>query len=287
MKIKRHVHGAPQRLHRLDHLPALLRAHAGGRLVEQQHLGIQRQREADIEQLLVAMAEIAADDPGDARQLQHLHDLAGARHGRPERKRLQLDGLAALMRLHRRRQRLLDRSVGNRLATWKARPMPRRTISRRSRPAMSSPASRMRPASGAKRPVIRLNKVVLPAPLGPMMALKRAVGELERDVAGGRDAAERLGQALRASAWRPALHHGACHACFFPPRIGRVARPLGHRLTPALEALGDHIERAFAQAQHEDEDHDAQHELGMAGLGDGDIGQQAQDHGADQRAQEH
>ena len=72
-----------------------------------------------------------------------------------------------------------------------------------------------------------------------------------------------------------------------PAAIGRVARPLGRRLAPAFEALGDHIERAFAQAQHEDEDHDAQHELGVAGLGDGDVGQQAQDHGADQRAQEH
>ena len=31
------------------------------------------------------------------------------------------------------------------------------------------PWCRMRPLSGAKKPVIRLNSVVLPAPLGPMM----------------------------------------------------------------------------------------------------------------------
>ena len=35
---------------------------------------------------------------------------------------------------------------------------------------MSWPSNRMRPDVGAKKPVIRLKNVVLPAPLGPMMA---------------------------------------------------------------------------------------------------------------------
>ena len=44
------------------------------------------------------------------------------------------------------------------LAIWNARPIPRRTISAPASPAMSSPPSRMRPASGANAPVMRLKK---------------------------------------------------------------------------------------------------------------------------------
>jgi hypothetical protein len=48
--------------------------------------------------------------------------------------------------------------------------MPRRTISVSLRPAIFSPSNRICPESGLSLPEIKLNKVVLPAPFGPMIA---------------------------------------------------------------------------------------------------------------------
>ncbi len=48
--------------------------------------------------------------------------------------------------------------------------MPDQTRRAGNRSVMSWPSKTMRPAVGEKNPVIRLKKVVLPAPLGPMMA---------------------------------------------------------------------------------------------------------------------
>ena len=56
------------------------------------------------------------------------------------------------------------------LVTWKLRASPRRLIANGRAPAISSPWSRIEPRVGAKRPLIRLNSVDLPAPLGPMIA---------------------------------------------------------------------------------------------------------------------
>src|SRR3954463_533958 len=57
------------------------------------------------------------------------------------------------------------------LAIWNARPIPRRTIAGAARPAMFSPSNRMRPPSGRIAPEMRLKKLVLPAPLGPITAV--------------------------------------------------------------------------------------------------------------------
>ena len=51
----------PEFAHLLDHAPALLRPHARRRLVEQQDLRLQHQRERDVEQLLVAMRQVRQD----------------------------------------------------------------------------------------------------------------------------------------------------------------------------------------------------------------------------------
>src|ERR1700734_4261781 len=48
--------------------------------------------------------------------------------------------------------------------------MPSQTRRAGNSPLMSWPSKRMRPDVGLKNPVIRLKKVVLPAPFGPMMA---------------------------------------------------------------------------------------------------------------------
>src|SRR5919108_1382996 len=53
---------------------------------------------------------------------------------------------------------------------WNERPMPSRQTSCGATPVMSRPSRITAPASGSRCPVIRLKNVVLPAPLGPMMA---------------------------------------------------------------------------------------------------------------------
>ncbi len=61
-----------------DHLPAFLRPHARRRLVEQQHARLERQRQPDIEQLLVAMGETGR---------QHRRLVGQAEHGPSPRRR--------------------------------------------------------------------------------------------------------------------------------------------------------------------------------------------------------
>src|ERR1051325_1118072 len=56
------------------------------------------------------------------------------------------------------------------LVRWNERPMPSRHTSCGARPVTSRPSSVTAPASGVRWPVMRLNSVVLPAPLGPMIA---------------------------------------------------------------------------------------------------------------------
>src|ERR1035441_8006518 len=52
---------------------------------------------------------------------------------------------------------------------WNDRPRPARQRCSGGNPVMSRPSSRMRPRSGRRMPVTRLNRVDLPAPFGPMM----------------------------------------------------------------------------------------------------------------------
>src|SRR5580704_4281805 len=56
------------------------------------------------------------------------------------------------------------------LVRWNDRPMPIPQIRYGAAPVMSRPSSRTVPLSGCKCPVIRLNRVDLPAPLGPITA---------------------------------------------------------------------------------------------------------------------
>src|SRR5213594_3074412 len=57
------------------------------------------------------------------------------------------------------------------LVRWNERPTPMRQRSCGGTPVTSRPLSTTRPVSQRRWPVIRLNSVVLPAPLGPMIAL--------------------------------------------------------------------------------------------------------------------
>ena len=73
---------------------------------------------------------------------------------------------------------------------WKVRPMPASQSSCGLRPDISRPSSRTRPVSGRKKPFSRLNSVVLPAPLGPMMPRISSLPQLEADILHGLQSAE-------------------------------------------------------------------------------------------------
>src|SRR5881396_3852882 len=62
------------------------------------------------------------------------------------------------------------------LVRWNERPTPMRQRSCGGTPVTSRPLSTTRPVSQRRWPVIRLNSVVFPAPLGPMIALTLCFG---------------------------------------------------------------------------------------------------------------
>ena len=134
-------------------------------------------------------------------------------------------------------------SDGKMLAIWKARPTPRRTISGADSPAMSSPPSRIRPASGRSAPVMRLKKVVLPAPFGPITAVSEPVVEAQADAVHGAHAAERLAQVLDRQ-----------HVSAIAAGGARGSRASRGALGPPLD---DEAEQALAQAEREHQDDDA------------------------------
>ena len=73
--------------------------------------------------------------------------------------------------------------------------MPRCARRRRGVRVMSRPNSLIEPLSGASSPVIRLNSVVLPAPLGPMISRRSPGLDRKVDIARDAQAAERFAQA--------------------------------------------------------------------------------------------
>ena len=66
----------------------------------------------------------------------------------------------------------------NRLMIWNDREIPLRAIVSGDSPVMSSPSKMTRPRSGLNLPVSTLKQVVLPAPFGPMMPLRRPDSKL-------------------------------------------------------------------------------------------------------------
>ena len=62
-------------------------------------------------------------------------------------------------------------SCGKMFVTWKVRAIPARTRPLAGSRVTSAPSRKTRPASGTSFPLTRLMSVVLPAPLGPMIAV--------------------------------------------------------------------------------------------------------------------
>jgi hypothetical protein len=106
-------------------------------------------------------------------QLDHLQQLLGALVGvvQAERKRQKAVAVAQAPQ-HAAAQVLEHAELGKDVGDLEAARQARRLISKGFLPSMRWPCSSTSPLLGAKRPLIRLNSVLLPAPLGPMMATR-------------------------------------------------------------------------------------------------------------------
>ena len=93
---------------------------------------------------------------------------------------------------------------GRMLVIWYERARPLWEIRCGGSPATSSPFRKMRPLVGRSTPVTQLKKVLLPAPLGPMMARISPRGTVMLDVVDGGEAAEAHGRGRRCEELRPA-----------------------------------------------------------------------------------
>src|SRR5258708_1539884 len=94
------------------------------------------------------------------------------------------------------------------------------------RSVMSSPKNRTRPEVGGKSPVIALNKVVLPAPLAPMMA-RRSPAATSNEMS-----------SIATSAAKVRPTPASERACVAPTRADGDATRSGAIIVPLLRALG-------------------------------------------------
>lgn len=80
------------------------------------------------------------------------------------------------------------------MVIWKERPIPSRVRACGERRVMSRPLNRMLPRVGFSCPLSRLKKVVFPAPLGPMMDVRRFFWDVDAHPVDGDMPPERDGQ---------------------------------------------------------------------------------------------
>src|SRR5262245_33529021 len=149
---------------------------------------------------------------------------------------------------------------GKMFVRWNERPMPSRQRSCGAMPVTSRPLSFTWPRSGRRWPVIRLKSVVLPAPLGPMMApmLPRGASRLTPPTA------TKPSKALTRS------------------RTSSTACPPEDSPRERADGAGD----AAGEAEQEHDQDGAQHERPVLGVRDDLLVQENQDERADARADE-
>src|SRR5690606_21800541 len=139
---------------------------------------------------------------------------------------------------------------------WKVRATPRRLIWSGRRPSIRSPSKRMRPSVGRSLPAIRLNSVVLPAPLAPITPTV-SPDSTDRDTS---DSAMRPPKALL-TPWTSRSMVGQ------PP------------------ARGDPLEDAAGYEKHEHDEQDAEQDhVDLRRVGPEQFGEQGQEGGAEQGA---
>ena len=172
-------------------------AHAGGRLVEQEQLGVERQREGQLQGPLLAVGEA-------------IRPAAPARSARPtwsSSSRARSAELAASAwptartgsrarsatagRARRARRRL---SWSNRLVIWKDRATPRWAICSGCSPVMSCAANRIWPERRREEAGEQVEQRGLAGAVGADQRVHAALGDAQVDVGDGAEAAELLGQ---------------------------------------------------------------------------------------------
>ena len=120
------VRGSP--LDQRVHARGLLRAHAGGRLVEQQHARLAGERERDLELALAAIADLADRSLAHVGEADLLGDRRRPRRAVPARRDIGRQNTGANPARNAQASARLSRTVssGNRLLRWNERAMPMR-----------------------------------------------------------------------------------------------------------------------------------------------------------------
>ena len=185
---------------------------AAGRLVEQDHLGREREGAGDVEQLLLALRQQARrrrslrSRPKIAGDVAHARRIA-ASSGSDAKSRQLLPGCETTATA------IVSATVsaGKMCTSWKARAMPRLASTTGPMPAMFSPLKRTTPSVGFSSPVSTLTSVVLPAPFGPDDRDQLALGDRERDVVERDEIAVGLAHARGFD--QRCRHAGVPHAC--------------------------------------------------------------------------
>ena len=125
------------------------RRHAGGGLVEQQQLRIAGQCDAQLELLLVAVGQRAADRVGLVGEARASRGCASSRRGKGRRRGPRNSRLAPRCAISAACTFSKTVSLGKMLVRWNDRPMPRRQMRCGAAPVMSRPSKRDAAAVGA------------------------------------------------------------------------------------------------------------------------------------------
>ncbi len=141
---------ARQLLDQRVHARGFLRAHAGGRLVEQQHARLAGERERDLELALAAIADLADRSVAACRRGRPARRCRRPRRGCAVRRCIGRQNTGANPSRSAQASARLSRTVnsGNRLLRWNERAMPMRARAVTSRPVTSRSSSRTAPEFG-------------------------------------------------------------------------------------------------------------------------------------------
>ena len=233
---------------------SLLVGHAGGRLVEQDELGLGRDHHGELDQLALAVRRAG-------RPCAPAMSAMPSAVQRPRRRAGRRCAPGATLRRRRARRSRATLRPSNTLGTWVLMPMPRRAMAcGASAGDRLAAEQRRRRAVGLSWPVRHLKKVLLPAPFGPIR--QRSSPSREREADAGRRATtppkrmvkspgleqRRCSRSARCAA-RPRPSHGqpSARAASAQRRQALRQRPARRRpgCTPSTQ-VGDRPSRSLA-----------------------------------------
>src|SRR6266542_524428 len=121
---------------------------------------------------------------------------------------------------------------------WNVRARPSAATRCGGQPVMSDPSKRMRPSLGVRRPEIMLNVVVLPAPLGPIIAVTAARARANETCETATSPPKRMVTRSATSAAVPSVTDAPGVRRRVTPRAARRGRQLGERWSPLVPKTG-------------------------------------------------